>query len=92
MMRKNIYFLSDTHLGAKVFDNPLEFERRVVRFLDSIKNDAKAVYLLGDIIDFWYEFKTVVPRGFNRFFGKLGELTDMGVEVHWFAEIGRAHV
>ncbi len=81
---KRIYFLSDAHLGAKTIDNPLEHERRLVRFLDSIKHDAKAVYLMGDIIDFWYEFKTVVPRGYTRFFGKIAELTDNGVEVHWF--------
>ncbi|MEG1617612.1 MAG: UDP-2,3-diacylglucosamine diphosphatase [Bacteroidales bacterium] len=82
---KKIYFLSDAHLGSKTFDNPLENERRLVRFLDSIKEDAKAIYLLGDIIDFWYEYKTVVPRGFTRFFGKIAELTDRGIEVHWFA-------
>ena len=81
---KKIYFLSDAHLGSKTFQHPLEQEKRLVRFLDSIKEDAKALYLLGDIIDFWYEFKTVVPRGFTRFFGKIAELTDRGIEVHWF--------
>ena len=59
-------------------------ERRLVRFLDSIKHKAAAVYLLGDIFDFWYEYRYVVPRGFTRFLGKLSELTDMGVEVHFF--------
>ena len=84
MITKKIYFLSDLHLGAKAISSPLDHERRVVRFLDSIKHEAKAIYLLGDIIDFWFEYKTVVPRGFTRFFGKLGELSDMGVEIHWF--------
>jgi UDP-2,3-diacylglucosamine hydrolase len=59
-------------------------ERRLVRFLDSIKEKAAAVYLLGDMFDFWYEYKYVVPKGFTRFLGKISELTDMGVEVHYF--------
>ena len=81
---KKVYFLSDIHLGAKTIDNPLEHEQRVVRFLDSIKDDASDVYLMGDIIDYWFEYKTVVPRGFTRFLGKISELTDRGVKVHWF--------
>ena len=81
---KKVYFISDVHLGAGTINNHLDHERRVVRFLDSIKHDASALYLLGDIIDFWFEYKTVVPRGFTRFLGKIAELTDMGVEVHWF--------
>ena len=81
---KKIYFASDTHFGSRTFDDPLENERRFVRWLDSIKHDAAAVYLVGDMIDFWYEFKYVVPKGFTRFLGKLGELTDSGIEVHWF--------
>ena len=52
----------------------------MVRFLDSIKEKAAAVYLLGDMFDFWYEYKYVVPKGFTRFLGKISELTDMGVE------------
>ena len=59
-------------------------ERRLVRFLDSIKHKAAAVYLLGDMFDFWYEHKYTVPKGYTRFLGKLSELTDMGVEVHFF--------
>ncbi len=81
---KKIYFLSDIHLGAKTINNPLEHERRVVRFLDSIKNDASEIYLMGDIIDYWFEYKKVVPRGFTRFLGKISELTDMGIKVFWF--------
>lgn len=79
-----IYFLSDCHLGAGTMDNPLEFERRVVRFLDSIEHDCEELYLLGDIIDYWFEFKHVVPRGFTRFLGKLALMSDRGVKIHWF--------
>ncbi len=78
------YFLSDLHLGAPYFPDSRESEMRVVRFLDSIKDKADAVYLLGDILDYWFEYRTVVPRGFVRFFGKLAELTDAGVRVVWF--------
>ncbi|MGL4853302.1 MAG: UDP-2,3-diacylglucosamine diphosphatase [Phocaeicola sp.] len=81
---KNVYFLSDAHLGSRAIPHGRTHERRLVNFLDSIKHDAAAVYLLGDIFDFWYEFKTVVPRGYTRFLGKISELTDMGVEVHFF--------
>lgn len=81
---KNIYFLSDAHLGSRAIKSGRTQERRLVSFLDSIKNRASAVYLLGDMFDFWYEFKTVVPRGYTRFLGKLSELSDMGVEVHFF--------
>jgi UDP-2,3-diacylglucosamine hydrolase len=81
---KNIYFLSDAHLGSRAIDHSRTHERRLVNFLDSIKHKASAVYLLGDMFDFWYEFKLVVPKGYTRFLGKLSELTDMGVEVHFF--------
>ena len=84
MSRANTYFLSDFHLGARYFEEPREAERRVVDFLDSIKGDAKEVYLLGDILDYWFEYRYVVPRGFTRFFGKIAELTDLGVKVYWF--------
>ncbi len=81
---KNIYFLSDAHLGSWALDHRRMQERRLVRFLDSIKDKAAAIYLLGDMFDFWFEYKFVVPRGYTRFLGKLSELTDMGVEVHYF--------
>lgn len=81
---KSIYFLSDAHLGSWALDHRRMQERRLVRFLDSIKDKAGAIYLLGDMFDFWYEYKFVVPRGYTRFLGKLSELTDMGVEVHFF--------
>lgn len=80
---KKTYFLSDLHLGAPYFPDGREAERRVVSFLDSIRDDAEAIYLLGDILDYWYEYRYVVPRGFVRFFGKLAELSDSGVRITW---------
>ncbi len=82
--RKFTYFLSDAHLGSLAIPHPRMQERRLVNFLDSIKHKAEAVYLMGDMFDFWHEYKTVVPRGYTRLLGKISELTDMGVEVHYF--------
>ena len=81
---KQVYFLADAHLGSLAIAHPRMQERRLVRFLDSIKEKAAAVYLLGDMFDFWNEYRYVVPKGYTRFLGKLSELTDMGVEVHYF--------
>lgn len=81
---KKIYFLSDAHLGSWGIEHGRTQERRLVRFLDGIKHEAKAVYLLGDMFDFWHEWRYVVPKGYTRFLGKLSELADMGVEVHYF--------
>jgi UDP-2,3-diacylglucosamine hydrolase len=83
-MRKKIYFLSDAHLGSWAIEHRRTHERRLVSFLDKIKDEAAAVYMLGDMFDFWYEFRYVVPKGFTRFLGKVAELTDRGVEVHIF--------
>ena len=74
---KNIYFLSDAHLGSRAIEHGRTQERRLVNFLDSIKHKASAIYLLGDMFDFWYEFRLVVPKGYTRFLGKISELTDM---------------
>ena len=79
-----VYFLSDIHLGAPYFPDSKKAERRVVSFLDSIKDEADAIYLLGDVLDYWYEYRYVVPRGFVRFFGKLAELSDRGIKIVWF--------
>jgi len=84
MERTKIYFASDAHLGSNVFEDSLTVEKRLVKWLDSIKHDAKALYLLGDIFDFWFEYKCVAPRGFTRFLGKISEMSDMGIEVHFF--------
>ena len=83
-MGKNVYFLSDAHLGSLAIPHGRTQERRLVRFLDSIKEKASAVYLLGDMFDFWNEYRYVVPKGYSSFLGKLSELTDNGVEVHFF--------
>ena len=81
---KKIYFASDVHLGAPTINNQREHERRFVGWLDSIKDTASEIYLLGDIFDFWFEYKKAVPKGFSRFLGKLSELTDAGITVHFF--------
>ncbi len=82
--RRNVYFLSDAHLGSLAIPHARTQERRLVSFLDKVKHKASAVYLLGDIFDFWYEYRTVVPKGYTRLLGKISELTDAGVEVHYF--------
>jgi len=78
------YFASDFHLGLSAGTDPLEREKRVTAWLRSIASDAKEIYLLGDIFDFWWEYKKVVPRGFTRFLGTLSYLTDSGIKVHVF--------
>lgn len=70
-------------MGAKYFADSKAAEKRAVSFLDFVKHDAEAVYLVGDVLDYWFEYKHVVPRGYVRFFGKLAELADMGVKVTW---------
>lgn len=83
-MSKKVFFISDAHLGSLAIEHSRMQERRLVRFLDDIKHQAAAIYMLGDMFDFWYEFRYVVPKGYTRFLGKLSELTDMGIEVHFF--------
>lgn len=82
--RTKIYFASDAHLGARFHAEPRLAEKKLVRWLDGIKADARAVWFLGDMFDYWYEYKYVVPKGFTRFLGKLAELSDSGVEIHLF--------
>lgn len=83
-VRGKVYFLSDAHLGSLAIESSRTHERRLVRFLDDIKDKASVIYLLGDMFDFWHEYKYVVPKGYTRFLGKLSELTDNGIEVHYF--------
>lgn len=83
--RDHIYFASDFHLGLKGNSDPAKREKHVVEWLDSIADTARTIYLVGDVFDFWWEYKKVVPRGFTRFLGKISELTDSGVEIHFFA-------
>jgi UDP-2,3-diacylglucosamine hydrolase len=79
-----IYFASDFHLGLATGSPPVEREKKVASWLNSVAYDAKEIYLLGDIFDFWWEYKLVVPRGFTRFLGTFSEITDSGIPVHFF--------
>lgn len=81
---KKIYFASDFHLGVPDYASSREREDRVVSWLDMVKQDAAEVYLMGDIFDFWFEYATVVPKGFVRLQGKIAELTDAGIKVTLF--------
>lgn len=81
---KKVYFLSDAHLGSRAIPHSRELEKKLCRFLDSIRDEAGAIYMLGDMFDFWHEYPTVVPKGFTRFLGKLSEMTDAGVQIHYF--------
>lgn len=81
---KNIYFLSDFHLGAPDYESSLVREKRIVKFLDEIKDDAAEIFIVGDLFDFWFEYKNVIPKGFVRILGKLAELTDSGIKIHFF--------
>lgn len=84
MSEKKIYFASDVHLGAPALNNNRERELLFVSWLDSIKNKADKLFLMGDVFDFWFEYKKAVPRGHTRFLGKLSELSDLGVDIHFF--------
>jgi UDP-2,3-diacylglucosamine hydrolase len=81
---KKIYFASDNHLGAPTAEDSRPREKKFVAWLDEIKHDAAAIFLLGDLFDFWFEYKTVVPKGFTRTLGKLAEIADSGIPIHYF--------
>lgn len=81
---KKIYFLSDFHLGAPDGASSLVREKLIVEFLEKIKTETAELFLVGDLFDFWYEYRKVVPKGFVRLLGKLAELTDAGIPVHFF--------
>ena len=81
---KKIYFVSDCHLGIPDKTKSLEREKKLVMWLDTIKSDASELFILGDLFDFWFEYKTVIPRGYVRLLGKLAELTDSGIKIHMF--------
>ncbi len=81
---KKIYFISDFHLGVPDKASSLEREKKIVRWLDVIKKDAAILYLMGDVFDYWFEYKHAVPKGYVRLLGKLAELSDSGVEMHYF--------
>lgn len=82
---KKIYFSSDNHLGAPNLEESLVREKKFVSWLDTIKKDAEAIFLVGDIFDFWFEYNEVVPKGFTRTLGKLAEISDAGISIHYFA-------
>lgn len=81
---KKVYFLSDFHLGAPNHSTSLDRERKIVQFLETARKDAQEIFLVGDLFDFWYEYRQVVPKGFVRLLGKLAELTDSGIRMHLF--------
>lgn len=81
---KKVYFLSDFHLGTPDYASSLEREKRVVAFLEEIRSHAAVVFIVGDMFDFWYEYRKVVPKGYVRLLGKLAEITDSGIPVHFF--------
>lgn len=81
---KKVYFASDTHFGLELFRNPIECQKQFCAWMDSIKNDCGALFLLGDMFDYWFEYRTVVPKGFVRYMAKLAEFTDAGIPVYIF--------
>jgi len=81
---KKIYFASDQHFGAPTAEKSKIREQKFVSWLDEIKNDADVIFLLGDLFDFWFEYKKAVPKGFVRVLGKLAELRDSGIQIHFF--------
>ncbi|GAB1444713.1 UDP-2,3-diacylglucosamine diphosphatase [Flammeovirgaceae bacterium] len=81
---KNIYFASDFHLGVPNHTASLAREKIIIKWLDQIKKDAHSIYLLGDIFDFWFEYKHAIPKGFIRLQGKLAELRDAGMPIYFF--------
>lgn len=83
-MSQKIYFASDFHLGAKGLLSSNEREQKIVRWLDHIKEDATHIYLVGDVFDFWFEYKRAIPKGYTRLLGKLAELRDNGIPITFF--------
>lgn len=81
---KKIYFASDFHLGVPAGKPSREREKRIVRWLESIEEDAQEIFLVGDVFDFWFEYKRAIPKGFVRLQGKLAELSDRGIPIHLF--------
>lgn len=81
---KKVYFASDQHLGAPTPEASFPREKKFVAWLDDIKKDAATIFLLGDLFDFWFEYKTVVPKGFVRVLGKLAEIKDSGIPIYFF--------
>jgi UDP-2,3-diacylglucosamine hydrolase len=83
-MHPKIYFASDFHLGVPDHDSSLLREKKLVAWLEMARQDAAEIFLMGDLFDFWFEYKTAIPRGYARLLGKLAEITDAGIPVHLF--------
>ena len=83
-MKENIYFISDIHLGAPSIAESQKRERKLIRFMDTIEPDCKRLYIVGDLFDYWFEYKHVVPRGHSRLLGRLAQLVDNGLDLHIF--------
>jgi UDP-2,3-diacylglucosamine hydrolase len=81
---KKIYFASDFHLGTPNSSSSLEREKKIIRWLDQIKKDAQAIFLVGDVYDFWFEYKYLIPKGFIRFQAKLVALQELGIQFYFF--------
>ncbi len=81
---KKKYFISDLHLGSPNHEASLDREKKFVTWLDEVSKDADEIFLVGDVFDFWFEYKRAVPRGFVRCLGKIATLTDQGIKIHWF--------
>jgi UDP-2,3-diacylglucosamine hydrolase len=81
---QKIYFASDFHLGIPDYESSLQRERMLVSWLDRVSSDAAEIFLMGDVFDFWFEYKTVVPKGYIRLLGKLAQLADEGIPIHLF--------
>ncbi|HPE35207.1 MAG TPA: UDP-2,3-diacylglucosamine diphosphatase [Bacteroidales bacterium] len=84
ILAKKIYFASDFHFGIPDRNSSLRREEKFVRWLDRVKADAEEIFLMGDLFDFWFEYKTVVPKGYVRLLGKLAEISDAGIPLHFF--------
>ncbi|HXH19412.1 MAG TPA: UDP-2,3-diacylglucosamine diphosphatase [Chitinophagales bacterium] len=84
MSLKKIFFVSDAHLGTPNHDESLAREKLLVKWLGEIKPQADEIYIVGDLFDFWFEYERVIPKGFTRILGKLAELSDAGIPIHFF--------
>jgi len=83
LKKEKIYFASDFHLGSPNYEDSLKREKKIISWLNEIEIDAKKIYLLGDIFDFWFEYEKVVPKGFVRLLAKLADLVDKGIKIHF---------
>ncbi|NNF02413.1 MAG: UDP-2,3-diacylglucosamine diphosphatase [Bacteroidia bacterium] len=83
-MSKKTYFISDFHLGVPNNKSSLEREKKVITWLEEIEHDAREIYFMGDVFDFWFEYKHVVPKGYVRLLGKIASICDKGIPVHYF--------